>query len=217
MVVRRGNNADNTLFGTNAIDYLYGEGGNDTLFGGLGDDWLYGGAGNDTLNGEAGADKLYGGAGNDTLNAEVGNDRLFGEAGNDTLNASAGNDVLNGGDGNDRLFGVAGNDSLTGGRGADQFNFQVFANSEPSRDIITDFQWAQNDKIRLGFSGSWEDLDTNGTGELDNGDAFVTARNNNNTLIIDVGGAFGFGANEQVLTVNNLNQYGLIQSDFVFA
>jgi len=50
---------DDTLYGDEGDDILYGQGGNDTLYGGEGDDHLYGGPGNDTLIGGAGDDIFY--------------------------------------------------------------------------------------------------------------------------------------------------------------
>jgi Ca2+-binding RTX toxin-like protein len=56
---------NDTLTGTNGIDYLLGNLGDDVLSGLGGDDVLIGGAGMDTLTGGAGIDTLTGGAGAD--------------------------------------------------------------------------------------------------------------------------------------------------------
>lgn len=105
----------------------------------------------DRLTGNGANNLLRGGAGNDTLNGAAGNDNLQGDGGNDVLNGGAGNDILNGGAGNDRLIGAAGKDQMTGGLGADIFVFNVVTDSVggANRDIITDFNRAQGDKINL--------------------------------------------------------------------
>jgi Ca2+-binding RTX toxin-like protein len=140
------------LFGGNGNDLLNGGAGADALNGGIGHDTLLGGDGHDRLLGGTGFDRLFGGADHDFLDGGVGVDRLEGGAGSDTLAGGAGNDALLGGLGNDRLVGGLGKDRLAGGMGADQF---VFTNRLDSgagaaeRDIITDFNRAQADKINL--------------------------------------------------------------------
>ena len=90
---------------------------------------------------------------NDRLFGSNGNDRLFGQAGNDRLFGGNGIDRLFGGNGIDRLFGGNGNDTLTGGNDADSFVFnQLFSVEEV--DIITDFDFSEGDKIRIGFTSS---------------------------------------------------------------
>ena len=64
----------------------------------------------------------------------------------------AGRDQLVGDAGNDTLTGNAGLDRLTGGLGADRFVFLSRADSTlaaTGRDVITDFNRAQGDKIVL--------------------------------------------------------------------
>jgi Ca2+-binding RTX toxin-like protein len=132
-----GNALDNTLVASVRGSTLYGEDGNDTLIGG------------------AGKDTFHGGTGNDLLNGNDGNDQLFGNDGNDTLNGGNGNDTLVGGNGNDVLSGGAGLDVLTGGKGADVFLFRFAdfnsANVGASKDVITDFNAAEGDKIDIHF------------------------------------------------------------------
>ncbi|MEX1108767.1 MAG: calcium-binding protein, partial [Dongiaceae bacterium] len=82
--------------------------GDDTLFGGDGNDFLFGGKGKDTLVGGDGNDKLFGGKGNDFLDGGAGSDYLFGDKGNDTFNfdvsENAGaKDYFDGGKGFDTL------------------------------------------------------------------------------------------------------------------
>ena len=63
--IRGTKNAD-TLFGSDADDWVDGKGGDDLLFGGLGNDLIEGDRGNDTLVGGAGDDYLDGGHDIDT-------------------------------------------------------------------------------------------------------------------------------------------------------
>lgn len=147
-----GNAIANRLAGSAGNNVLSGNQGADTLIGNAGNDSLFGGDGNDRLLGGFGFDRLFGGTGNDFLDGGFGGDRLEAGAGNDTLAGGAGNDVLFGGLGNDRLVGGLGKDQLTGGMGADQF---VFTNQFDSgagaagRDVITDFNRVQGDRINL--------------------------------------------------------------------
>ncbi len=85
-----GGSLDDTLTGTNGINYLGGNDGNDTLAGLDGTDFLYGGEGNDVANGGNDNDELSGENGNDTLNGDDGNDTIYGGAGNDVIDGGAG-------------------------------------------------------------------------------------------------------------------------------
>ncbi|MFY2597132.1 calcium-binding protein [Achromobacter xylosoxidans] len=96
---------DNTLYGSDANDVLYGgsQAGHDRLYGGKGNDTLYGGY-------YGGTNYLDGGEGNDTLVAQSGS-TLVGGKGNDTISGSSGNDVY--------LFALGdGQDTITEGDGA---------------------------------------------------------------------------------------------------
>lgn len=195
-----GRGGDDTIDGRGGDDVVYGREGADSLVGGDGDDTLYGSAvndgndGNDTLNGGNGNDLLNGGFGNDTLLGGIGNDRLFGGDGTDILNGGDGDDVLNGGlgddnlaggNGNDALLGGLGKDVLTGGIGADVFSFYGAADSGVGagiRDVISDFNRSQGDKVQLLFTG-------NGSG-TPNPDAvsFVNFGANGSLLRVDLDG-----------------------------
>ncbi len=83
-----GGAGDDTLNGTNSVDFIFGYGGDDTLSGRNGDDTIYGGDGNDTLNGQGGSDALFGGAGDDILVWDSIDTTIDGGSGTDTLNAS---------------------------------------------------------------------------------------------------------------------------------
>lgn len=107
--------------------------GADVLTAGVRDARLWGGGGNDTLTGGRGEDVLLGGDGNDIL---------FGARDDDWLLGGAGNDILNGG---------TGHDVLTGGGGADRFD--LFRGT--GRDVITDFNHADGDRIGLAAGTAW--------------------------------------------------------------
>ena len=93
-----------------------------------------------------GNDKLLGGDGNDIIFGQGGDDYIDGGKGNDILLGGTGNDTLLGGEGNDILIGGKGNDILTGGSGADTF---VWKSGDTGKDVITDFQASEGDRIDL--------------------------------------------------------------------
>jgi len=117
----------------------------DVLSGGKGSDYISGDLGDDFIRGGAGADFLFGDEGNDILDGGTGRDTLYGGQGNDTLRGGAGADVLDGG---------FGSDTLTGGSGADVFVLTLgtagLDGAESyAHDVITDFNAAQGDAIRV--------------------------------------------------------------------
>ena len=112
-----GTEADDTLYGTEQLDVIYGGlGGSDTIEGGPGDDHLYGGGlyvdpvffdgyGEDL---EPGNDIIRGGDGNDTISGGEGPDQIYGDSGNDylydgTTSADGARDFIYGGDGDDTI------------------------------------------------------------------------------------------------------------------
>lgn len=117
-----GGNGDDELNGNSGNDTVSGNNGNDVVFGNSGDDALSGGAGNDTLNGNSGDDTIAGDGGRDTLNGGSGADRLSGGSDDDTLNGGSGDDTLFGDSGNDTINGNSGDDIAHGGAGADTIN-----------------------------------------------------------------------------------------------
>ncbi len=166
-------------------DILTGNNITNIINGGTGDDIIKGGAGADSINGAAGIDtasydgsnaavtvnlslttaqsggdaagdllsnieNITGSSFADTLTGSGIANILTGGAGNDTINAGTGNDIINGG---------TGKDSLTGGTGADIFKYSAVADSGAAsgvRDIITDFNKTQADKIDLSsFTGDF--------------------------------------------------------------
>jgi Ca2+-binding RTX toxin-like protein len=75
------------------------------------------------------------------------------------LKGFLGNDTINGGGGNDQLWGGLGNDRLTGGAGLDSFVFDQVLSSTSNKDVITDFNVADDrflldDAIFTGFAGA---------------------------------------------------------------
>ena len=73
-----GDNADNTLKGTNNADSIYAFAGDDVLYALMGADHLYGGYGKDRLYGNRGADRIFGGKGQDRLYGGYGDDHVVG-------------------------------------------------------------------------------------------------------------------------------------------
>jgi trimeric autotransporter adhesin len=127
MAIINGNNLNNTLFGTGALDDINGFGGDDLINGGGGGDNIDGGSGNDILLGDAGDDFIFGDSGDDTLFGGAGNDVLQdgGEGspldGNNIYDGGEGDDTITGGTGNDLFYLNSGNDIVTGGGGNDMY------------------------------------------------------------------------------------------------
>ncbi|OKH42845.1 hypothetical protein NIES2101_32340 [Calothrix sp. HK-06] len=173
-----GKEGNDKLEGGEGNDYLNGGDGNDILDGGYGADTLEGGYGDDIYIVNDVNDKIIdsSGTGIETVKAFVdwtlgaGLDNLILEGygkhngtGNNLNNTITGNqydNILYGGAGNDILSGKGGNDTLIGGSGADTFVFEsLTANYFPANtyqegiDSITDFNWAEGDKIQISKSG----------------------------------------------------------------
>ncbi|MDZ4062731.1 MAG: hypothetical protein U1C75_16310, partial [Brevundimonas sp.] len=75
----------------------------------------------------------------------VQGERITGGGGGDIIIGGGGSDIIDGGSGNDTISGDAGNDMMTGGSGADTFLFRPGGHN----DIITDFNGAEGDQLRL--------------------------------------------------------------------
>jgi Ca2+-binding RTX toxin-like protein len=164
---------DDVINGSSGNDWIDGFGGNDNVTGGAGADsvrgldgadLIDGGAGNDDVNGNQGtdtvrggdgADIVRGGQGADTISGDGGDDvHVNGNIGDDQVSGGAGNDAVFGGQDQDRLFGDdgadtlsgdLGNDTLTGGSGADRFVIRAGGGA----DVVTDFNFAEGDRIQL--------------------------------------------------------------------
>ena len=84
-----------------------------------------------------------------TLNGTAATEALVGGTSNETINGLVGDDWLTGGTGIDTLTGGAGNDLLTSGAGADIFKWGTEALLAANADTVTDYTFAQGDKINL--------------------------------------------------------------------
>jgi Ca2+-binding RTX toxin-like protein len=91
-----------------------------------------------------------------TITSTNGDDIRVGSNFNDqapyAIDGQAGDDSIYGGDGNDRIIGGAGDDTLSGGAGADTFVWHladVGTAGAPARDVVTDFNTAEGDKLDL--------------------------------------------------------------------
>lgn len=115
----------------------------------------------DYLIGNSGANVVKGGKGADEMNGGNGNDRLEGGDQNDGLQGGHGDDKLFGGAGADIVAGYFGRDEMTGGGGADHFHYFGLSESgvtDSTRDLITDFNHGQGDRIVL-RAPAFEDFD----------------------------------------------------------
>ncbi|MGL4965691.1 MAG: beta strand repeat-containing protein [Inquilinus sp.] len=139
-------------------DSLTGDSGANILSGWGGDDRLNGGAGADTLNGGIGADFISYYDSNAAVAVNLtASTASGGTAQGDVLisiesvNGSSFNDTLIGNTAANVLGGLAGRDTLTGGGGADRFVYSAVGDSAvgANRDVITDFNHAQGDRIDL--------------------------------------------------------------------
>jgi len=123
---------------------------------------------------------------------------IMGTAGDDTLYGTAGNDTLIGGDGDDILIGGLGNDTLTGGGGADTFVFAELGLAHA--DVITDYSFAEGDKIDL---GALLDANFGVVSTQVNDFVQITLAGTDATLKVDVEGT---GSNfVEVATLNNVS------------
>ena len=155
-----GNDGDDVILGGADANYLRGDAGNDSVVGGAGFDDINGNQGDDTLRGGEGFDWVVGGQANDLLYGEGGGDIVYGNLGNDTqfggdgvdwVRGGQGNDSLDGGGGNDLMWGDRGDDTVAGGTGADTFHAFVGG----GLDRITDFNYAEGDRLVLDFAPSY--------------------------------------------------------------
>jgi len=138
----RGDEGADSITGGAGFDDINGNMGNDVARGGAGDDWVVGGKDNDVL---------FGDDGYDIVNGNLGDDTVDGGAGNDIVLGGQANDVVRGGAGNDYVSGDRGNDTMTGGSGADTFHAFI----EMSIDVVTDFNRAEGDLVRLDVGATY--------------------------------------------------------------
>ncbi|MEM6905155.1 MAG: hypothetical protein AAF568_04610, partial [Pseudomonadota bacterium] len=173
-----GSGGHDTIDGKGGDDEIFGGTGDDLMIGGAGSDSFFGGAGEDTVSYEGeetgvGID-LYGmristGAAEgdvfdavenvigtehrDKLLGSNGENEIYGGGGIDIINGRGGIDIIYGGAGPvDVLIGSRGADVMTGGEGRDRYVYVTLKDSgvgDGERDIITDFEIADNDRIEL--------------------------------------------------------------------
>ena len=123
-----GDTDNETIFGTDWLDVLYGGGGDDRLYGFEEDDIITGGNGRDRLFGGPGDDLIrtasfantFLGADNDGdfASGGSGNDRMYGAwAGNvsEVFFGGPGHDIIDATDGDDLVYGDEGDDEITAG------------------------------------------------------------------------------------------------------
>lgn len=138
-----------SLFGGDGLDYIWGYGGKDTIVGGGGIDYIDAGAQDDTIDAGSGDNVVVGAAGNNTITAGSGNDYICasgasGEPGGIELNwdhpslfvpsggitydpntwgitctSAGGNDDVDAGNGNNKVASGLGIDNIKTGTGAD--------------------------------------------------------------------------------------------------
>jgi Ca2+-binding RTX toxin-like protein len=89
---------------------------------------------NPNVNGTSSADWIYGDVRENIIHGNGGNDVIYGKGEDDTLFGDAGSDFIQGG---------WGSDTMTGGLGRDTYAFDF----EHGNDVITDFNFAQGDRI----------------------------------------------------------------------
>ncbi|NEP00124.1 MAG: hypothetical protein F6K58_15885 [Symploca sp. SIO2E9] len=119
---------------------------------------------NDVINGQGGNDVLSGLRGYDTLRGGSGADTLLGGEDDDSLNGGEGNDFLNGSGGSNSIFEY---DYLSGGDGADIFVLGDTSGAfyqNYGHATITDFDYAEGDKIQVFGSINDYSLDSYGQG-----------------------------------------------------
>ncbi|MBD1997346.1 hypothetical protein H6F88_00235 [Oculatella sp. FACHB-28] len=162
------NSGDDLVSGNAGGDVIYGQAGNDHLYGAYGPAIISKDLGGglvqiqhiDYAYQEDGADFLYGESGDDFLTGMGGDDYLDGGDNKDSLNGGDGYDTLIGGNGDDSLCGYGGSgtngevDTLTGGAGEDVFAIDSpsFTFFEGTYSVITDFNYMEGDKIRVGLN-----------------------------------------------------------------
>jgi Ca2+-binding RTX toxin-like protein len=132
------------------------------------------------------------GTGNTSANVLNGNNAK------NTLTGFNGNDIFSGAKGDDILIGGLGKDKLIGGAGADTFKFDTVKDSgltPTTRDVITDFNHAQGDKIDL--SG----IDANTAVKGNN--AFLTVENGFTDVTFNLTNALYFNKTNHILYGNN--------------
>ncbi len=139
-----GSAVGNTFVADAGNDSLFGIDGDDALFGGLGNDSIDGGNNDDVLQGDEGNDTIIGGHGNDVLRGGDGDDSLDGGTEDDLIETGNGNDSVQGGDGDDIISYIGnGHDTIDGGIGSDWVSFaqhtaRVVINLRTGAPVLSD-------------------------------------------------------------------------------
>ncbi|PSS59656.1 hypothetical protein C6558_37340 [Ensifer sp. NM-2] len=133
---------------------------------------------------------LVGSSYNDVLTGDSLGNTLIGDSGSDALYGNSGNDILVGGTGDDFLYGGTGSDTMTGGSGKDTFVVDLDSLQLGIDDVITDYNYAENDNVDL--SALLGNLPT-GT-NLDGNYVQVVQDGQNANLQVDTDGSAGNGA-----------------------
>ncbi|MCB1451577.1 MAG: hypothetical protein KDJ67_15950, partial [Nitratireductor sp.] len=138
----------------------------------------------------------------DTMVGDNNDSRFDGGDSADVLSGGGGVDDLRGDNGDDVITGGLGNDSLTGGNDADKFIFAV----GDGQDTITDFDFAEGDRIVIGSygftsTGDFSGFSFNGTDTIIdfNGVDQVTVAGVDLTALVDPNAAFDFAASGNVV------------------
>ena len=122
------------------------------------------------------------------------------------LRGNGGNDTLVGGDGADQIRGGLGDDSMTGGAGADVF---IFASTDGTADVITDWQIGVDKLVFTGLSGEFTYL---GSADFVVG-AGSQARMVGDVLAVDTDGN---GTENVSITMTGETDASLTQTDFIW-
>lgn len=110
---------NDTIYGSQGIEVIDGQGGFDHIYSGSENDTILGSLGDDTLDGQEGNDFIQGGEGNDVIDGGNNDDTLFGNQGSDIIQGDSGNDLIEGNEGDDYIEGGVDNDTIAGGLGND--------------------------------------------------------------------------------------------------
>lgn len=165
-----GDDNANRLWGHDGDDYVSGQGGHDSLWGGEGDDTVLGGGGNDYIRGNDGDDHLFGGIGSDTIHGDDGNDTIEGGSGADVLFDGIGHDDVSGESGADIIHITDGNDTVHGGGSADEIHIAGFGDNIVNGGV-------GNDTIFFGNASIDVNLFTGQTWRADGNDDLVSIEN----------------------------------------
>jgi Ca2+-binding RTX toxin-like protein len=180
-----GEAGNDSLYGGDHEDIIYGEGGTDEMVGYDGNDDMFGGDDADTVWGLQGDDTLSGGAGNDDMIGDEGADAMYGDAGGDHMVGGSENDNIWGDDvsgsvsGDDVIIAGSGDDTVHGGYGADSIRGDEDDDQLYGDYTATDTLNGGNDTLIGGmgmdgmYGGYGDDTLDGLTGELSPGEADV--------------------------------------------